>query len=394
MHTTGLLAEKLGAELIGPSDLVIRGLENIDRAGNGMMTFIRDGANSKRWASSGASAALVTRGAMPSEHNAETRALLVVEDADLALITALDLFAPVKRSHSPGIHPSATIDPNASIHPAAHIGPQCVIEAGASVGAGSTLVARVYLGANASVGAMTTLHAGVTIMERCEVGDGSTLYPGVVVGADGFGYRPDPKTGMPLKVPHVGIVQIGKGVEIGANTAIDRAKFGATVIGDGTKIDNLVQIGHNCQIGRCCLICGHAAIGGSVAIGDGSILGGGASVRDNVRIGAGARIAGCAGVVSDVEPGGDRFGLPALPGREAMRNHHATKRLRGFFMRVRELEKIVLGKAGAAAADRQSEAEGDGSNDRGVDTRMESDGGFVRGDVVAVGEPGNGNRRA
>jgi UDP-3-O-[3-hydroxymyristoyl] glucosamine N-acyltransferase len=358
VHTTGSLAATLGAELIGPSDLEIRGLETLDRAGPGMMSFIRDAANASRWDASKASAALVTRGALPPDHDPSARALLVVENADLALIAVLDLFAPKDRVRAPGIHPTATIDPDARVDPLAHVGPQCVVEAGATIGPGSVLVARVYVGVNASIGAKSTLHPGVTIMERCQVGNGCTLYPGVVVGADGFGYRPDPKTGMPLKVPHLGIVQIGHGVEIGANSAIDRAKFGATVIGDGTKIDNLVQIGHNCTIGRCCLLCGQVAVGGSVTIGDGAILGGAASVRDNVNIGAMARIAGRAGVVDDVEPGGDRFGLPAIPGREALKIHHATRRLRSFFHRVRDLEKLVMGKEGAAALDAADSADG------------------------------------
>ncbi len=345
MHTTGSIATALGAELIGPPDIEVKRLDTLHRAGPGEMTFIRDGQNARLWHDARASAALVSRGLVVDGHDAGTKALLVVGDADLALISTLEMFAPPPPARAPGIHPSAVVDPEARIDPSAHIGPLCVVERGASVGPGSVLISGVFLGINASIGARTTVHPGVSVLERCTVGNGCILHAGVVIGADGFGYRPDPKTGMPLKVPHIGNVVIGSGVEIGANSAVDRAKFGATTVGDGTKIDNLVQVAHNCQIGRCVMLCGQVAIGGSVTIGDGAVLGGGASVRDNVNIGARAQVAGRAGVTKDVGAGEAVFGLPAIAAKEAIRMHAASRRLLSFFARVRELERRVLGAA-------------------------------------------------
>ncbi len=351
MHTTGSIAAALGAELIGPSNIEVKRLDTLQRAGPGDITFIRDGSNAQLWERASASAALVSKSLVVHGHDAGSRALLVVDDADLALISALEMFAPAPPTRPPGVHPTAVVDADASVDPSAHVGPLCVIERGASIGPGSVLVSGVYLGAGASIGAKTTLNPGVSVLDRCVVGNGCILHAGVVVGADGFGFRPDPKTGMPIKVPHIGNVVIGSAVEIGANSAVDRAKFGSTIVGDGCKIDNLVQVGHNCQLGRCVILCGHVAVGGSVTIGDGAMLGGGASVRDNVNIGAMAQIAGRAGVTKDIPSGGTAFGLPALPGVEAMRIHAASRRLTGFFARVRALEQQVFGDSARADND-------------------------------------------
>jgi UDP-3-O-[3-hydroxymyristoyl] glucosamine N-acyltransferase len=343
LHTTGSIAEALGAELIGRADIEVKRLDTLGRAGPGEMTFIRDDVNGRLWASTQASAALISRGVQAEGHDPSAKALLLVSNADLALIRALEIFAPPPPTWPPGIHPSAVVDLTARVDPSAHVGPLCVVEAGVTIGPGTVLVANVHLGAGASIGAKTTLYPGVSVLDCCVVGNACVLHAGVVIGADGFGFRPDAKTGMPVKIPHIGNAVLGHGVEVGANSAIDRAKFGSTVIGDGTKIDNLVQIAHNCQIGRCCLLCGQVGLGGSVTLGDGVVIGGAASVRDNVNIGARAQIAGRAGVTADVEPGSDRFGLPALPGREAMQIHSASRRLREMFARLRALERRVLG---------------------------------------------------
>lgn len=347
MHTTGSIAAALGAELIGPANIEVKRLDTLNRAGPGEMTFIRDGQNARQWPGARASAALVSKGLVVDGHDKGSKALLVVGDADIALISTLELFAPAPLARAPGVHPSAIVDPSAKVDPSVHVGPLCVIERGASIGPGSVLVSGVFLGEGATIGAKTVLNPGVSILDRCVVGNGCIIHAGVVIGADGFGYRPDPKTGMPLKVPHIGNVVVGSAVEIGANSAIDRAKFGSTTIGDGTKIDNLVQIGHNCAIGRCVILCGQVAVGGSVVIGDGAMLGGSASVRDNITIGPMARVAGRAGVSKDVEPDEAVFGLPALPAAEALRIHSATRRLHSFFARVRDLERRVFGAAGA-----------------------------------------------
>jgi UDP-3-O-[3-hydroxymyristoyl] glucosamine N-acyltransferase len=199
-----------------------------------------------------------------------------------------------------------------------------VIGPDSEIGAGVRLHAGVVIGARVRVGEGSTLRANCVIEDGCEIGRGVVLHPGVVVGADGFGYRPGAEGLGLVKVPHAGNVVVEDGAEIGANTTIDRGKLGPTVIGAGAKIDNLVQIGHNCVIGRCCIICGCTALAGSVTIGDGTVIGGGVGVADNVRIGAGARIAAKSGVMRDVPDGETWAGYPAQKGSLWMRTHAAT----------------------------------------------------------------------
>ncbi|MCC6675646.1 MAG: UDP-3-O-(3-hydroxymyristoyl)glucosamine N-acyltransferase [Phycisphaerales bacterium] len=324
--TTGFLAGKLNARLIGPPDLPITHINTLERGAPGAITFIRDKRYAAGWPASKASATLVTRGIEVPGHDPSARALLIVENADLALNTVLELMAPPAPARRPGAHPSAIVDPSASIAPTAHIGPGCIIEAGAVVGEGTALIAQVYLGHQARIGRGCTLHPGVRILDRCVVGDACLLHAGVVIGADGFGFRPDPPRGI-AKIPHIGNVEIQPGVEIGANSCVDRAKFGSTVIGAGTKIDNLVQIAHGVQLGRCCIICAQAGIAGSAVIGDGVMLGGQAGVSDNLTVGAGAQLAGKAGAMQDVPAGEMWFGHPAYNGRQAFRDLTLLRRL-------------------------------------------------------------------
>lgn len=325
--TAGLIAQKLGGELHGPADLAITRLDTIERGGPGALTFIRDKAYASGWAASSASAALVTRGIDVGGHDASRRALIFVANADLALNTVLDLMAPPPRPARPGVHPSAVVDPSAVVAPTASVGPGCVVEAGASVGDGSVLIAQCYLGQDARVGRGCTLHPGVRVLDRCIVGDGCLLHAGVVIGADGFGFRSDASGRGLAKIPHIGNVEIHPGVEIGANSCVDRAKFGSTVVGAGTKLDNLVQIGHGVQIGRCCLICAQVGIAGSVKLGDGVMLGGQAGVADNLEVGSGSQLAAKAGVLENVPPGQAWFGYPAYNGKQAFRDLTLLRRL-------------------------------------------------------------------
>jgi len=179
------------------------------------------------------------------------------------------------------------------------------------------------------IGRNTTLHPNVTIYTHCRIGDDVILHANVVIGADGFGYRPDPSGRGLVKLPHRGIVEIHDRVEIGAGSCVDRARFGATVIGEGTKIDNLVQIGHNCRVGRSCVICGCTGIAGSVTIGDGVQIGGNCGLGDNLTIGNGVKIAGNAALMHDVPDGATYAGYPAMPARDYMRILGAMKKAAG-----------------------------------------------------------------
>ena len=340
--TTGSLAKVLSAELRGKAELPIRWLSTIKQAAPDELTFARDPAHARELAHTKAAAAIVSKAALSKAPSNLT--LLIVDDADLALITVLEMLASSQRPDTPqhGVHPTAVIDPTATLEQGVAIGAQCVIGPGVTIGQGTALVSCVTVGRNARIGKGCHIRAGVVIEERCSIGDGCIIHPNVVIGADGFGYRPAPGGQGLIKIPHIGAVHIGNGVEIGANSTIDRGKFGDTIIGDGTKIDNLVQIGHNCIVGRCCVLCGQSGLGGSVTLGDGAMLGGQAGVKDNISIGKGARLAGQSGTLRDVPDGESWMGYPALPGRQFMRQRSLAGRAElmfdELFSRVEALE--------------------------------------------------------
>ena len=236
-----------------------------------------------------------------------------------------------------GIHPSAVVSADARIDATAHIGPLCVVESGAVVGAGSILQASVFLGQDARVGAACWLMPGVIVAASCTLGNRVRLQPGVVIGSDGFGY--ELVRGRHEKMPQVGTVVIEDDVEIGANSAVDRARFSRTVIGEGTKIDNLVQVGHNCVVGKHCILCGQVGVSGSTIIEDYVVLGGQAGTAGHMTIGKGSKVGGQAGVNADVPAGSFVNGTPAIPYMLERRLAVLHQRLPDLFRRVEALEK-------------------------------------------------------
>jgi UDP-3-O-[3-hydroxymyristoyl] glucosamine N-acyltransferase len=322
------LSVHLRADLIGDAEKVFTGLEAAELAGSSHLTFVRSGKFAGAFAAGKAGGALVKRGMdLSLLGDLSGRVVLLVDDPDLAMLACLEMFAPQEAAVAPGVHASAVIAADARVHATAHVGPNCTVHAGAVIGAGVVLVSDVTVGAAAVVGDGTLLHPGVRVLSRCVVGRQCIIHSGVVIGADGFGYRPDPSGRGLLKIPHIGNVVIGDAVEIGANTCVDRAKFGSTTIGSGTKIDNLVQIAHNCRVGRCCVICGNAGLAGSVVMGDGVIVGGGASIADNLTIGSGVKVAGGSGVMDDIPAGETWMGMPAGPASEWRRIFVGFKRM-------------------------------------------------------------------
>lgn len=344
--TSGQVAAMLGAELVGSAQIRLTGIRGLEQATPTDLAFIRSASFAQRWAGSRAGAALVTRGVNVPGHDTATRALLVVPDADLAMLKLLEAFVPRPVRPAAGVHPSAVIDPSASIAPDACIGPQCVIGPRTTIGEGTVLHAGVMLGAAVRIGDRCVLYPGVVVYDRCEIGTRTTLHARVVIGADGFGYRPDPSGSGVLKVPHAGIVRIGNDVEIGAGSCIDRATFDATVIGDGTKIDNLVQIAHNCRIGRACLICGMCGMAGSVTVGDGVTIGGCCGIGDGLTIGSGATLGAKSGLMHDLPAGEAWLGYPAQPAREQLRTWSSVRSLPDL---VRRLKKILPGLSDSAS---------------------------------------------
>ncbi len=300
-------------------------MQTIERATATDLTFISDQRYADAWKTSASPIALIhpTFAFDP----APDRALVLVEDVDLATAVILEALAPPRPQTTPGIHPSATIDPSATVDPTASIGPGCVIGACALIGPHCVLHANVTVMDQSRLGTGVILWPGVVIRERCTLGDGSILHPNVSIGADGFGYRPSPDGRGLIKIPQIGTVEIGRGVEIGANSCVDRGKFGPTLIGDGCKIDNLCQIGHNCEIGRCVIIAGCSGIAGSVNIGDGAMLAGQTGVVEHVCIGAGARVGAQSLVTKNVAPGITVAGSPAREATIFKRETVAMRRL-------------------------------------------------------------------
>lgn len=342
--TTAQLAGLLGAELVGPGDLTINDASGIEPGKPGALTFIRDEIYARLWSASQCPAALVTRGIEVPGHDPSKRALLYVDNADVALVQILRAITPAPHTPQPGIHPSAVVDPSADVHPKAHVGPMCVIGPGAHVAEGAVLIARVTLGAGTRVGSRSRIHAGVVIEDRSVVGADCIIHPNCVIGADGFGYHPDPATGAHTKIPHAGNAVLGDRVELGACTTIDRGKFGPTRIGDGTKIDNQTQIGHNGDIGENVIICGNCSFGGSVTVGPRAAFGGHTALADHITIGADARIAGASAVVGNTPEGATLMGNPAGPGKLMMVNFKALRDLARFMKTAKRLDPRLAEK--------------------------------------------------
>jgi UDP-3-O-[3-hydroxymyristoyl] glucosamine N-acyltransferase len=272
-------------------------------------------------------------------------AVIKVEHPRQALAMLTRLFErPVHRGA--GIHPSAVIAPDAQVDEGVSIGPLSVVGPRARIGAGTVVLAHVTVGADAVVGRNCLFHPGARIGDRVVIGDRVILQHNASLGADGFSYAaPAPEGGEKMstlaRINSLGTVIIGDGVEIGANSAIDRGTLEATRVGRNTKIDNLVQIGHNAEIGENCLICGMTGISGSVQIGDRVVLAGGVGVKDHVTIGSDARIAAGSGVVSDVPAKEEVFGYPAFPRKRALEQIKYLARARVLFTEFGELKKRI-----------------------------------------------------
>jgi len=346
--TSGALAKALSATLVGPDDIAVARLGSLENADGATLTFIRDARHAQRWSASKARCAIVSHGAEPADHDPCARALLIVDDADNALIRLLESVTPPHIAPLRGVHTGATIDQSAHVAPDAMIGPNVVVGPGSRVGSLTALHANVTLGANVSVGERCDIRAGVVIEDRCTVADGVIIHANSVVGADGFGYRPGPAG--PVKIPHAGNVVIESGVELGACVTIDRGKFGSTRIGENAKIDNHVQIGHNCDIGRGAILCGACGLSGSVRVGDGATLSGGVGVKDNITIGAGATIGARSGVMDNIPPNEVWLGYPARPARQTMRIISVESRLPELASTVKRLSKDARAEAAQSAA--------------------------------------------
>ncbi len=320
----------------GCTEATLTGIAALKDAAPGDISFLGNPKYKADVAASKASLILV-----PADYDAEPAAgqcLLLVDNPSAALAK---LCARLEQRLWPrpaaGIHPSAIVDPTAKIAADATVGPLCVIEAGVTVGARTHVQAQAYLGRDVVVGEDCWFLPGVKIYNECVVRDRVRLHAGVVIGSDGFGYEFN--AGRHEKVPQVGNVVVESDVEIGANTTIDRARFSRTVIGEGTKIDNLVQIGHNVLVGKHCLLCSQVGISGSTTLGDYVVLGGQVGVAGHLHIAKGTKAGGQTGIGADTQPGSYINGSPALPYMLERRITVLRERIPGLFRQVDTLQR-------------------------------------------------------
>jgi UDP-3-O-[3-hydroxymyristoyl] glucosamine N-acyltransferase len=331
--TLGRLADALGASLLGDAARAVTGVAPLETAGPEHVSFLTDRKYLKQAEASRAGAFLVGR-----DVTGLAGALLQVDHPQQALIALLELFHP-EAPATPGAHPGAWVAEGARIDRTASIGPLAVVEAGAVVGPRSRVGALSFVGAGAVLGEDVRLYPRVVVREGVRIGNRVIVHPGAVLGADGFGYAFDGRAHR--KIPQVGGLRIEDDVEIGANTAIDRATLGDTVVRRGAKIDNLVQIGHNCDIGEDVILVSQVGIAGSSRVGNRAMLAGQVGVSDHVTIGAGAILTAKSGVPSDVAAGEIWGGIPSRPLAEMKRIWAGEAQLPELIKRVRALEKRV-----------------------------------------------------
>lgn len=341
--TLDALAKELGALLVGDTITPIVGVADLKEAQAGEVSFAGNPKYYAAAAASNASAVIV-----PMDYSVEAvPALLKVADVEKAFAKACELFAPVPVALPPGIHPSAVVSPSASIGAHVSIGALAVVEDGAVIGDNTILYPQTYVGHQVVIGADCIVYPFASIRERCSIGNRVILHNGVVIGSDGFGYTVD-AAGVRTKIPQTGIVEIEDDVEIGANTTIDRARFGRTVIGKGTKVDNLVQIAHNCRIGEHSVLCAQVGMAGTCTLGKHVICAGQVGLAGHLTIGDGAVVGAQSGVPSSL-PGGQMYlGSPAVPridfGRNVANVTHIPKlkkQIKELQDRLNELEQRV-----------------------------------------------------
>jgi len=325
------IAERLGGRLEGDGEVEIRGLCPLEGAGPADLVLAADAAHFEQLQRSQAGAVLLAEGLPPAG-----RPAIRTANPQLALARLLRLFHP-ERDFIAGIHPSAVVARGAAIGAGACIGPHCVVEAGAVIGAGSVLVAQVYVAPGVRIGSGCLLYPQVSLYQGVEIGDRVILHAGAVLGADGFGYAREGRR--QVKIPQVGRVVLEDDVEVGANTCIDRATLEETRIGRGTKIDNLVQIGHNVRVGEDSVIVSQAGVSGSACIGSRVVLAGQVGIVDHVRVGDDAIVGAQAGVPREVPAGGVVLGSPAIPHLEYKRQLVAVAHLPELRKSLQALER-------------------------------------------------------
>ncbi len=326
------IASQLGLEMRG-GDTEISGVATLEDAGPADLSFLANPKYTEQLANTKAGAVIT----FPENARGE-QSFVLSPTPYLDFARAVQLFDSPQGFHSGKseeafIHPEAEVDAQAVVYPQACIGP------GSSIGTHSAVFPSVYIGENCRIGRNCTLYPGVSIMANSVLGDNVTIHAGTVIGSDGFGFAQN-EAGME-KFPQVGGVRIEDGVEIGANCTVDRAALGETVIGRGTKIDNLVQIGHNVRIGENCILVAQVGIAGSTRIGNQVILAGQVGIAGHLSIGDGCRVAAKSGINKSLAPGTDVGGIPAVDHSQFLRNSVALSKLPDMLKDMKRMDKEI-----------------------------------------------------
>ena len=327
------IAALVGGKVVGECTRPLHGVASLSEATESDVSFLGNDKYRSQVAGSRAAAVLVPAGF--EELPPEGRAWIECDDPSDAFTRVVMLFTPPPVTYAPSVAPTAVVSPSAVVPPSCHVGAGAVIGEGVVIGENTVILPNVYIGRDCVIGAGCLIYPNVVIRERCSLGNRVILHPGVVIGADGFGY----KSGAAghEKIPQVGIVQLDDDVEVGANSTIDRARFGRTWIQAGTKIDNLVQIGHNVEIGRACIVVAQVGIAGSTHLGNGVILAGQVGVNGHLRIGDGVIAMAQSGVSKDTPAGAVVMGSPAQDRRAFAREQMQLKHLDNLTKQVKDL---------------------------------------------------------
>lgn len=331
-ETVGSIASRVGGSVEGDASLPILGVADVKQATATEVSFIRDASMKALATDSAAGALLVT------EVFETSAAQIVVEDAHAAFAKIALVFHPVPIAVEHSVHETAVIAPDARIDSPVQIGAYVEIGSGVEIGAGTSIGAGTILGDKVKIGRDCAIYPRVVVYAGVEIGNEVILHSGVVLGTDGFGYV-IAKDGARLKFPQLGGLEIGDRVEIGANSTVDRGALTSTVIGAGTKIDNLCHIAHNCKIGEDCGISALAALAGGVTLGDRVVLGGHVTSAGNLKVDSDVVIGGNSGITADVKGPGMYFGFPLLPRRKAARTLILLGRMQEMAAEIKELRK-------------------------------------------------------
>ncbi|HEY0840929.1 MAG TPA: UDP-3-O-(3-hydroxymyristoyl)glucosamine N-acyltransferase [Vulgatibacter sp.] len=333
------LAAEVGGEVVGDGSRTIAGVATLETAGENQISFFANRKYRNEFLATKAGAVIVS----PKDAERgkpEGASLLVVSDAYLAFAKTSARFHPPS-TYPAGVDPRAAVDPSASVDPTATVMPFAYVAPGARIGARAVIHAHCAILADADIGDDCLLYPGVVVREGCVLGARTIVQPGAVIGGDGFGFAFEPARMRHFKVPQAGVVRVGSDVEIGANTCLDRGTLGDTVVGPGAKIDNLVQVAHNVEVGPLSLLAGCSAVAGSTTLGKGVVLGGQVGVIGHLELGDGARVAAGSRVYESLPAGAAWGGHPAIDQSRWLREQASIRQLPDLIKEVRALRKRV-----------------------------------------------------